>query len=62
MHLYIHKCEIIYYMHKHATFFLFKIYIEVKITQSCPTLCDPWTIACQFPLSMEFSRPEYWSG
>ena len=41
MHIYIHKCEIIYYMHKHATFFLFKIYIEVKITQSCLTLCDP---------------------
>ena len=22
----------------------------------------PWTIACQAPLSMEFSRPKYWSG
>ena len=22
----------------------------------------PWTIACQAPLSMEFSRLEYWSG
>ena len=22
----------------------------------------PWTVACQAPLSMEFSRPEYWSG
>ena len=22
----------------------------------------PWTIAIQFPLSMEFSRQEYWSG
>ena len=22
----------------------------------------PWTIACQAPLSVEFSRPEYWSG
>ena len=22
----------------------------------------PWTMACQAPLSMEFSRPEYWSG
>ena len=21
----------------------------------------PWTIACQAPLSMEFSRQEYWS-
>ena len=24
-------------------------------------LCVPWTIAHQAPLSMEFSRPEYWS-
>ena len=22
----------------------------------------PWTIACQVPLPMEFSRQEYWSG
>ena len=22
----------------------------------------PWTVACQPPLSMEFSRQEYWSG
>ena len=24
--------------------------------------CDPWTVACQAPLSMGFSRQEYWSG
>ena len=28
----------------------------------CPTLANPWTIACQAPLSMGFSRQEYWSG
>ena len=22
----------------------------------------PWTVACQVPLSMQFSRQEYWSG
>ena len=22
----------------------------------------PWIVACQAPLSMEFSRQEYWSG
>ena len=32
------------------------------VTQSCPTLATPWTVACQAPLSMGFSRPEYWSG
>ena len=32
-------------------------------TQSCPILCDPMDcIACQAPLSMEFSRQEYRSG
>ena len=25
-------------------------------------LCNPWTIACHDPLSIEFSRQEYWSG
>ena len=30
-------------------------------TQSCLTLCDPWTIACQTPLSVGFLRQEYWS-
>ena len=32
------------------------------VSQSCPTLCDPWTVAFQAPLSMGFSRQEYWSG
>ena len=30
--------------------------------KSCPTLATPWTVACQVPLSMGFSRQEYWSG
>ena len=29
--------------------------------QSCPTLAIPWTVACQVPLSMGFSRKENWS-
>ena len=32
------------------------------MAQSCPTLCDPWTVAHQAPPSMGFSRQEYWSG
>ena len=32
------------------------------VTKLCPTLMTPWTIACQAPLSMGFSRQEYWSG
>ena len=34
----------------------------VLVAQLCLTLCDPWTVAHQAPLSMEFSRQEYWSG
>ena len=33
---------------------------------NCSVMSDssvtPWTIACQAPLSIEFSRQEYWSG
>ena len=32
-----------------------------SVTQACPTLCDPWKVAHQTPLSMEFSRQVYWS-
>ena len=32
------------------------------VTKSCPTLGTPWTVARQAPLSMGFSRQEYWSG
>ena len=32
------------------------------VTKSCPTLCNPMDCTCQAPLSMGFSRQEYWSG
>jgi len=32
------------------------------VAKSCLALATPWTIACQAPLSMGFSRLEYWSG
>ena len=28
---------------------------------SVVSLCDPWTVAHQAPLSLEFSRQKYWS-
>ena len=31
--------------------------VKVKVTQLCPSLCDPWTIQ-----SIEFAGPEYWRG
>ena len=33
-----------------------------KSHQSCPTLCDPIDGTQQAPLSLGFSRQEYWSG
>ena len=32
------------------------------VAKLCPTLATPWNVACQAPLSMGFSRQEYWSG
>ena len=32
------------------------------VAKLCPTLVIPWAVACQAPLSMGFSRQEYWSG
>ena len=40
-------------------------FIGELVAKSClsyPTLVTPWTVACQAPLSMGFSRQEYWSG
>ena len=32
------------------------------VAKSCLTLETPWTVAHQAPLSMRFSRQEYWNG
>ena len=34
----------------------------MSVAKSCLTLATPWTADCQAPLSMKFSRQEYWSG
>ena len=40
-----------------------QVCIDAIVTLLCPTLCDLMDyIVCQAPLSMEFSRQEYWSG
>ena len=35
---------------------------EVKVARLSLTLCDPIDSTLQAPLSLGFSRPEYWSG
>ena len=50
-----------------------KITLRMVLMTFLPLLCvlshsrvwlfvTPWTVACQAPLSIEFSRQEYWSG
>ena len=39
---------------------LLKSEVKVLLAQSCPTLCDPMDCS-QGPLSMGFTRQEYWS-
>ena len=36
--------------------------VYLKVTQSCPSPSDPVDAVYQAPLSMGFSRREYWSG
>ena len=44
-------------------FHSFLLFLFCACMLSCVRLCvTPWTAACQAPLSMEFSRQEYWSG
>ena len=39
-----------------------KVKSESEVAQSCPTPSDPTDCTYQAPLSMGFSRQEYWSG
>ena len=41
---------------------LSQIFAAAKLLQSCPTLCDPIDGSSPGPLSLGFSRQEYWSG
>ena len=36
--------------------------MKVKSLSHIPLFGTPWTKTCQAPLSMEFTRQEYWSG
>ena len=39
-----------------------KVKVKVKSLSRVQLFVTPWTIAHQAPLSMGFSRQEYWSG
>ena len=36
--------------------------VKVKLFSPVQLFVTAWTVACQVPLSMGFSRQEYWSG
>ena len=36
--------------------------VKVLVLSCIQLFATPWTIACQAPLSLEFSKQEYWSG
>ena len=38
------------------------VVVSGLVAKSCLILTSPWTVACQAPLSMGFSRQEDWSG
>ena len=39
-----------------------RMWVRAQSLQSCLTLCNPMDCSPQTPLSMGFSRQEYWSG
>ena len=45
-----------------ASWELHPFIVRAKSLQLCPTLCSPMDCSPQAPLSMGFSRQEYWSG
>ena len=40
---------------------LFQMKVKVKLVSRVQPFVTPWTVAYQAPLSMGFSRQEYWS-
>ena len=56
------SCLALYFLCSLPCVLIFKSLVPCLVVQSCLTLCNPWTVAHQPPLSTEFSRKEYWSG
>ena len=53
------KRELFKYFVKYYIYCCCRLVAKSKVSNS---FAIPWTVACQIPLSMEFSRQEYWSG
>ena len=46
----------------HPGYFEYDVRSKLKLLSHVLLFATSWTVACQAPLSMEFSRQEYWSG
>ena len=41
---------------------LYRIFLLFSYSVMSDSFVTPWTVTCQVPLSMQFSRQEHWSG
>ena len=49
-------------MHTFYKGFVFLFLFKIDCSAVSDSFAIPWTVARQAPLSLEFSRQEYWSG
>ena len=57
----LHCAQTLYHLSHQGSPYLSSM-LKVKVVQLCLLFVIPWIIAHQAPLSLEFSRQEYWSG
>ena len=57
----ISMCDMAFDLDKTSTFFLGNAVVCSSLSR-VQLFATPWTVVRQAPLSMEFSRQEYWSG
>ena len=60
--IYLHQQEVVNYSAIDERLSVKIISMHAKLHQACLTLCTLWTVVHQAPLSMGFSRQEYWNG
>ena len=60
--IYLHQQKVVNYSAIDEKLSVKIINMHAKLHQACLTLCTLWTVVHQAPLSMGFSRQEYWNG
>ena len=58
---FLHTCWVYHAEKSGIFFFFFTVAVSVLCSVMSNSLRPPWTVAHQAPLSMKFSRQEYWS-